>query len=201
MKTKSTHRCESTLEFEFMYLVEFDPLVRSFEAQPISLPYTNEKGRKTRYTPDLKIVYTNKGAQQLGYAFSLVEIKYKGELDQFKEDFAPAFNAAQVYCDTEGGIFEIVHEDIIKTPKLASYKFLHRYLDAASVPKMDFDLMKLASELGTFTPNDWVSKISGTGRTRNQALANLWHLVATRTLEIDFDSQITMKSTIKLPTS
>ena len=196
VKTNSTHKCESTLEFEFLYLVEFDPLVNSFEAQPISLPYVNGNGRKVKYTPDFKVTYTKKGAQQKGYNFSLVEIKYSRELEARKEEFAPKFKLAESYCQTEGGKFEIFNEQNIQTPRLARYKFLHRYLDHSAAPKLNIDFIALAKDLKIFTPQDWVSRIEGSELVKGQALSNLWHLLACGQLQVDLDSPITMKSVI-----
>jgi len=197
LKTGSSHRCESTLEFEFLYHLEFDPLVSTFEAQPISIPYVNENGRKVKYTPDVKVIYTKKGARQMGCKFSLVEVKYQRELEARKEEFAPRFKVASTYCEAEGGKFEIKHEQDIQTQRLKSCKLLYRYQDTSKVPKMSFDFLKLAKDLKIFTANDWVDKIEGSDLVKGQALYNLWHLVATGHLEVDLDAPITMVSEIR----
>jgi len=197
VKTDSTHRCESTLEFEYLYLVEFDPLVRTFEAQPIAIPFVNGEGKKTRYIPDFKLVYTKHGAELKGYEFSLIEIKYQNELNELMNLFSHKFRAAEIYCDSQGGKFEIVDERAIKTQRLLTCKFLHRYLHPDKVPKLKLNCLELAQGLNTFTPKDWVDHIGGSELMQGQALSNLWHLVATGRLETDFDSQITMQSIIK----
>lgn len=197
LKTKSTHKCESTLEFDFLYLLEFDPLVRTFEMQPISIPFINENSRKVKYTPDVKAIYTEKGASQKDCKFSLVEIKYLRELEANKEEFALKFKVAKTYCEAESGRFEIKHEQDIQTQRLKSCKLLYRYQDTDKVPKMNFDFLKLAKDLKIFTANDWVDKIQGSDVVKGQALYNLWHLIATGHLEVDLDTPITMMSEIR----
>jgi len=198
VKTNSTHRCESTLEFDFAYLAEFDPLVNTFEAQPVSIPYVNAKGRKVKYTPDFKITYTKNGALQKGAKFSLIEIKYTKELEICKDEFAPKFKAAKNYCQAKGGDFEIFNEQTIRTTKLASCKFLYRYIDESETPKLNFNFINLANSLKEFTPKDWVNNIEGSELIKGQALSNLWHLIAKGFLEIDLDKTINMKTKIRL---
>lgn len=46
---------ESTLERDLYNLLEFDPLVFSYEEQPVTLPYQIPGGKASRYTPDVVI--------------------------------------------------------------------------------------------------------------------------------------------------
>lgn len=198
VKTKKTHRFESTLERDFIYLMEFDPLVVDYDPQPIAFPYINSGGRKSKYVPDFKVVYTKKGAQKKGCKFSLVEIKYLDELEERREQFAQGFKAAESYCKAEGGKFEIFHDGDIRTTRLAGSIFLHRYLHPSAAPKQNIDFMALAKELKIFTAKSWVDKIEGSQLIKGQALSNLWHLIAIGQLEIDLDIPISMKSEIRI---
>ncbi len=197
VKTKLRHRTESTLEFDFFYYPEFDPLVKTFEEQPLSIDFINEKGRKSKYTPDVKVTYTKNGAHDIGAKFSLVEIKYLDEVDKFKKESALKIKAAENYCKIKGGKFEIVDETAIRTTRLESYKFLHRYLDPSSAPKLKIDFMSLAKELKVFTAQDWVDRIEGSDLLKGQALSNLWHLVASRRLIANFDDPVNMISEVR----
>jgi hypothetical protein len=49
------------------------------------------------------VTYTKKGAREKAVKFSLVEIKYGHELNEFKDEFAPKFKVAETYCNTKGG--------------------------------------------------------------------------------------------------
>lgn len=46
---------ESTLERDLYNLLEFDPMVQSYEEQPITLPYRLSNGQQSHYTPDVII--------------------------------------------------------------------------------------------------------------------------------------------------
>lgn len=46
---------ESTLERDLYNLLEFDPMVESYEEQPVTLPYQHLNGQPSRYTPDVII--------------------------------------------------------------------------------------------------------------------------------------------------
>lgn len=49
---------ESRIERDYIYLLEFDPEVVSFEEQPIRIEYKIEK-KTHRYTPDFHVIKTN----------------------------------------------------------------------------------------------------------------------------------------------
>lgn len=57
-KTDRLVQSESTLERDLYNLLEFDPLVSSYEEQPVTVAYQIPDGRASIYTPDV-IVYLN----------------------------------------------------------------------------------------------------------------------------------------------
>ncbi len=66
---------ESTLERDFLMLLEFDKNVERFEVQPIKLEWTNDLGKPHSYTPDV-LVYYCKGKKQI----TLFEVKYRDDI-------------------------------------------------------------------------------------------------------------------------
>lgn len=46
---------ESTLERDLYLILDFDPMVKFFEEQPVSIPYVLSNDKKSRYTPDCLI--------------------------------------------------------------------------------------------------------------------------------------------------
>lgn len=46
------NRYESTLERDFMLLMQFDPAVDIYTPQPLTLTYLDQAGGMRRYTPD-----------------------------------------------------------------------------------------------------------------------------------------------------
>ena len=51
---------ESTLERDFLMLLEFDKNVDSFEVQPIKLKWLNDLNKNRSYTPDALVYYKKK---------------------------------------------------------------------------------------------------------------------------------------------
>lgn len=52
-KSDSAAEYESSLERDFCLLLDFMPRVTSFETQPCAIDWTDAKGRRRRYTPDV----------------------------------------------------------------------------------------------------------------------------------------------------
>lgn len=194
LKTGDTHMCESTVETDFCYWLEFDPIVKSYEAQPVKIFYQNHKGRKTKYVPDFLVTYTKEGEREKGRKSTLFEIKEHRELEELKDEFAPKFRAAELYCKEKGSQFEIRDDHAIRTPRLKTYKFLYRYLSKESIPKVKIDLMDIAQRLETFKVQELIDSVEGNDLLKGQSLSNIWHLVATNQLHTDWDRPITNSS-------
>lgn len=95
---------ESTIERDFIYLLEYDAEVLRFEEQPTTIEY--RVGKKTRkYTPDFK-VDTKTGTL-------LVECKPESKADH--PDYQARFTAAADWCADRKWGFEVVTEQDIRT--------------------------------------------------------------------------------------
>ena len=191
LKTGSVHMCESTLETDFCYHLEFDPLVKSYDAQPVKLFYNNEKGRRTRYVPDFHVTYTKQGSLEHSRESTLFEIKEKVELVQNKNDLALRFKIAEEHCTKIKSQFVVHTEDFIRSPKLKTYKFLYRYLAKDSAPKLRFDIMEIARRLETFQVQELIDSIDGDAVIKGKSLSNVWHLVANHHLHTDWNTKLT----------
>lgn len=84
---------ESTLERDFLMLLEFDKNVERFEVQPIKLEWMNELGKPRSYTPDV-LVYYGKGKQFT----TLFEVKYRDDINKNWSVLKPKFKAAIRFC-------------------------------------------------------------------------------------------------------
>ena len=198
LKTGDTHMCESTVETDFCYWLEFDPLVKSYEAQPVKIFYQNDKGRKTNYVPDFHVTYTKQGEIEKSRKFTLFEIKERWELEELKNELAPKFRAAELYCRDKKSKFEIRDDHSIRTPRLNAYKFLYRYLSKESIPKVKIDLMNIAERLECFKVQELIDSVEGNALLKGQSLSNIWHLVATEQLCTDWDRPITNASILTI---
>lgn len=198
IKTGETHMCESTVETDFCYWLEFDPLVKTYEAQPVKILFKNVKGRMTKYVPDFSVTYTKEGEIEKGTKSTIFEIKERWELEELKDQFAPKFRAAELYCKEKGIKFEIRDDQAIRSPRLKAYKFLYRYLSKETVPKLKIDIMPIAQRLETFKVQELIDCIEGNEMIKGQSLSNIWHMVATKQLHTDWDRPITNSSILTI---
>ena len=94
---------ESLIERDFIYLLDFDPSVTAYQEQPITIRYQDD-GKRRRYTPDFQFV---RGGQVY-----LIECKHhqymKTEENKLKWD------AARRWCDSQGAIFWVVTDAMIR---------------------------------------------------------------------------------------
>src|SRR6266699_1506223 len=56
-RTQSMTAFESSLERDFLLLLDFDPDVEFYEEQPVKITYHDESGRRRIYTPDVLVRY------------------------------------------------------------------------------------------------------------------------------------------------
>lgn len=108
---------ESPLERDFLYLLEIDPDVISYQEQPGRI-YYSLGGKKRRYTPDLLVRRSRKK--------QIIEVKIKKRAEQ--EQYARLFRIAQRACEKEGCEFKVVTEESIRLqPRLDNAKLLYKY--------------------------------------------------------------------------
>ncbi len=55
LKLDDLVRYESPLERDFLYFLEYDPQVLSYEMQPMTITMTLSDGQSHRYTPDCRV--------------------------------------------------------------------------------------------------------------------------------------------------
>jgi hypothetical protein len=90
LKTKTTHPFESSLERDYLTLLDFDDQVESYTIQPVTIYYSLEN-KSTRYTPDMAVYYK----LEFNRKPLIVEIKYEAELLEKKVLLVPKFAAAK----------------------------------------------------------------------------------------------------------
>lgn len=134
---------ESLLERDYLYLLEFDPDVVSFQEQPGRIYYTRD-GKKRRYTPDLLVQRRNE--------IHIVEVKPKKKL--VDEKFVYLFRIARHVCRREGYKFKVATEELIRLqPRLNNIKLLYKYARTPIHPQhqiscYEFFVGKQAASLG-----------------------------------------------------
>lgn len=95
---------ESTIERDFIYLLDYDPDVKTFEEQPFIIEY-EWAGKTHRYTPDFHVVrYSSE---------PVVECKPLKYVDD--EDNQRKFHAASRWCLESGREFKVETEVAIRS--------------------------------------------------------------------------------------
>ncbi|WP_432723876.1 heteromeric transposase endonuclease subunit TnsA [Jeongeupia wiesaeckerbachi] len=184
---------ESTLERDFLTLLELDPTIEAFEVQPLVLEWTDEKGATRRYTPDVQATFKLHDHRRK----VLYEVKYRSELEQHWPDLRPKFKAAVRFARGQGWRFKIVTEVEIRTPYLDNAKFLLPFIRQGPIEEAHMDLLDEqlrrmhsttpAALLGAMFQDEW-----------NQArlMPTLWYLIGTRQIGADLDTKLVMSSPI-----
>jgi hypothetical protein len=108
---------ESLIEQDYLYVLDYEAAVTSFEEQPLTIEYVCE-GALCKYTPDF-LVRRNESSE-------LVECKPAPLVS--KEENRRKFAAATDWCKTKGWSFAIVtDQDLRNGPRLANIKLLTQY--------------------------------------------------------------------------
>ena len=120
---------ESSLERDYMLLLDFDRRVARFQVQPITIDLSHLAGYR-HYTPDILVTW------QPDYGKPwLVEVKPEDELHRQWAALKPKFRAAIQRCRQEGWVFHLVTERHVRTPLLENVKFLRDYRHFAPAPQ------------------------------------------------------------------
>lgn len=193
-KAKGHAAYESTLERDFITLLEFSPEVEAFEVQPVTLEWEDDANRARHYTPDTLVVFDQRNDSPRKPW--LCEVKYRDDLAENWRELRPKFKAAIRFAKTQGWRFRIITEQEVRTPKLENARFLLRYRDV--IP--DADLMQLVDdglqELRETTPASLVQAICRDEWNRARLLPALWYMVATFQVGVDLQEPLNMNTPI-----
>jgi hypothetical protein len=187
---------ESTLERDFMLLVDFDSEVISYEEQPVRIDYLSADGKARHYTPDILVTYRRIPNSTTLNPPLLAEIKYRHDLFEQWRELKPKFRAARRYAKERGWTFKIITEVEIRTPYLKNVKFLRQYQRRPINPDDEGLLLQKVSELRSTDPESLLTSMCQDAQDRARLLPPLWSLVAQRKIGADLDQPLTMRSFI-----
>ena len=127
--TRTRHSFESTLERDYLLLLNFNSHVTSYDEQPVTIFWQDATNQDRSYTPDVLVRYDNAIS-------TLVEIKYRTELHEKWPELKPKFKAATAYCRQQGWRFKIITEVEVRGTALKNIKFLNGYrsFDSSDIP-------------------------------------------------------------------
>lgn len=183
---------ESTLERDFLALLEFSPEVERFEVQPTKIEWCDEQRAERSYTPDVWVEFK----QDLGRPSWLCEVKYRADLKKDWPTLHPKFLRAIRYAKQRGWRFRLFTETEIRTPYLANVRFLTPFkFHEISEADAEQILIPLRS-FGRTTPADLMQSLSSDQWYQAERLPVLWHLMARHRIGADLKHELTMDSAI-----
>jgi TnsA endonuclease N terminal/TnsA endonuclease C terminal len=200
-RTQSMTAFESSLERDFLLLLDFDLDIEYYEEQPVKIVYHDAQGRRRTYTPDVLVRYRPDPPQARHPTPLLCEVKYRDDLRQHWVEYRPKFRAAGRYAHQHGWRFRLVTDRDVRTPYLDNVKFLRSY---QMRPINEADRIRLLAALlalGETNPASLLHAISPDRWQQAQLLPTLWQLIATRQLHTDLSHPLTMQSPIALKES
>jgi hypothetical protein len=189
---------ESSLERDFLLLLDFDPDVEFYEEQPVQIVYYDDNGRRRTYTPDVFVRYRTASVPTPCTKPLLCEVKYREDLRQHWSVYRPKFRAAQRYARQYGWRFRLVTERHVRTPYLENAKFLRPYRTRPVNAQHQSQLLDTLLGLREADPATLLEAVSQDRWHQAQLLATLWQLVATRQVHTDLGRPLTMRSRLWL---
>lgn len=200
---------ESTLEEDFFVLLRFNPLVESFEEQPVAIEWLDEAEEIRGYTPDVLVRYRTDLPESANWPPVLCEVKPdfneatespRRRLPPRKENEAEnklKWAAAQCYAARKGWEFKVVRESEIRTPYLKNARFLLRHLERGEASSTDAELMRLLAQQGPMTLRAWAALVAGSPEERARVLPACYRLIARHQVETDLSAPLTLDSIVK----
>lgn len=184
---------ESTLERDFITLLEFSPSVQKFEVQPLKLEWRDQLLKNRSYTPDVLVTYELAGkTYQILY-----EVKYRSELKEKWPELHQKFRAAVKFARVQGWKFKIITEVEIRTSLLQNAKFLLPFLKQGANEEEHMDLLDdRLNELKQSTPIELIQSIFHDEWNQANLLPSLWYLIGSFQIGTDMNSKLTMSSPI-----
>lgn len=178
---------ESLTERAYIYLLEHDLRVRSYEEQPVVIHYRCE-GRARHYTPDFKVEWSDCKP-------SIVECKPADQLD--KEANRRKWTAARLWCKEQDYTFSVVTDELVQQHAvlLDNLSNIAGHAYARFAPQtLDYVLAAVQSAGGNLTVEELVSKLPVLSV--QVARACVWHLLAIGTLTADLTQPLHVKRTV-----
>ncbi|MCT4213448.1 Tn7 transposase TnsA N-terminal domain-containing protein [Elizabethkingia anophelis] len=196
---------ESSLERDFIFLLEFDKDIKQYLEQPLEIVYNDESGKQRKYTPDFIITYYDRPTE-------IVEIKYESTLNAMREELQMKFLAAKKYCEKNGFIFKVVTDKYIREEKrieLQNCIFLSRYKNffdnidkqRSAFPPINSDLTLLyknMKSLGRASVRELVNKSTRDENKQAELIFLTWYMVANNYLYANFTEKLTLNSSVWL---
>nr|WP_315155675.1 TnsA endonuclease N-terminal domain-containing protein [uncultured Flavobacterium sp.] len=180
---------ESSLERDYIYLLEFDDNVRSYYEQPLKIEFQDRY-----YIPDFYVEYWN-GVKEV------IEIKYDIDLIENASNYIAKFKAADEFCNINGMTFRILTEKDLRNDYLYNIKFLNavliRHTSNDSEYFNEFELLEQNMKaLKRTTINKLLDISTSCELKRAELIQYLWLMVIHKKVKTDLSKKLNMESEI-----
>lgn len=189
---------ESSLERDFLLLLDFDPTVARYEEQPVRIEYADATGRRRTYTPDVLIYYHYDPTVSVDTRPLLCEVKYRDDLFANWKEYKPKIRAGRAHAHGCGWRFQIVTEREVRTPYLENAKFLRPYRRIEVDEGNIILLLDTLRGMGEADPESVLTTIHHDRTKRAELLPILWRLLADGHITADLSQPLTMRTRISV---
>lgn len=180
---------ESSLERDYIHILEFDENVRYYYEQPLKIEFDDRY-----YVPDFFVEYWN-GIKEV------IEIKYTIDLIENASKYVAKFKAADEFCNSNDLIFRILTEKDIRNDYLFNIKFLTavqiRHTSNESEYFNEFELLEQnIKKLKRSTPNKLLDICTSCELKRAELIQYLWLMIIYKKIKVDLNIKLNMESEI-----
>lgn len=203
-KAPGSQDAESSLEHDFLTLLEYDRRVERYLAQPFTIAWRDTESRKRRYTPDTIVKYSYSALQEDPYLRTTIfEVKPRAVLRRDWSELRPKFRAAVGWAREYDCRFQIVTDVEIRTPYLTNVRFLlgyrSRFLQGDD-PYLNGARQHLILEtlyrLKRTTPRLLIEATTSDVTLRAELIPWLWNLINLKQVGVDLTLPLTMSAPI-----
>jgi TnsA endonuclease N terminal len=176
---------ESQIERDFIYLLEFDPDVLSYQEQPRKFQYRAD-GKVHSYTPDLEVTTKDKTL--------IIEIKPASKAKD--DEHQRLFKRVAPVIEAEGFEYRVVTDAMIRhEPQLSNIKYLR--IHGRTVPTTSDQL--IAHSHLTQHPSPTVSSLMEEFTVRSLPRQTVYTLIYWGVIAVDLNQPLTPLSPLFLP--
>ncbi|MDT7809235.1 MAG: hypothetical protein QOJ70_3048 [Acidobacteriota bacterium] len=189
---------ESSLERDFLLLLDFDAAVARYEEQPVRIKYVDATGRRRTYTPDVLVHYHDDLDASADTRPLLCEVKYREDLFANWKEYKPKIRAGRAHARGQGWRFQIVTEREVRTPYLENAKFLRPYRRIETNHEDTALLLDTLRGMDEADPESVLATIHHDRTRRAELLPMLWRLLADGHITADLSRPLTMRTRISV---
>lgn len=202
-KGATAQNAESSLEHDFLTLLEYDQRVERYVAQPFTIEWRDSVGAKRRYTPDVIVKYSYVAMREDPYLRTTVfEVKPRAVLKANWLELKPKLRSGIGWAREFGCRFQLVTEAEIRTPYLANARFLLDYRSRHLSDRTDFVgarqqlIARTLVELRMTTPRGLLEAMTSDLQQRAELIPWIWNLINQDFIGVDLLKPLTMASPI-----